>query len=110
MLRITTNENADRVLMKLEGRLVGPWVAELETCWRGMFANLGRRSLSIDLTGVRSMDAAGRCTLALLHLHGAQLLATGCGSSQTIKDIIDSWPADTTPLGQPAVLKKERKS
>ena len=101
MLRITTIENTDQVLLKLEGKLSGAWVVELETCWREIFAKLGERSLLIDLTGVQSMDAAGRCTLALIHMHGTQLIASGCGA-QMIQDIIDHWPVrSATESGKP---------
>ena len=34
MLRITTTDSGEKVILKLEGKLAGPWVEEFERCWR----------------------------------------------------------------------------
>ena len=33
MLRITTSDIGEKVTLKLEGKLSGPWVEEFERCW-----------------------------------------------------------------------------
>ena len=33
MLKITTHDNGKRIVLELEGKLVGPWVNELERVW-----------------------------------------------------------------------------
>ena len=33
MLKITTHDNGRRIVLELEGKLVGPWVNELERVW-----------------------------------------------------------------------------
>ena len=33
MLKITTLVKAKSTVLRLEGRLAGPWVQELELCW-----------------------------------------------------------------------------
>jgi hypothetical protein len=71
MLRITPVAGPRSAeTFKLEGKLVGPWVAALrEAC-------VGRVPLHLDLTGVRFIDAAGVALLRELSGNGATL--TGC--------------------------------
>jgi len=38
MLRITIEEKQNAVVLRLEGQLIGPWVADVEQCWRNVFA------------------------------------------------------------------------
>lgn len=64
MLRITIHDKKDAVVLSLEGELIGPWVQEVEQCWRKVFARLGNRSVHVDLSAVSFVDAAGG---ALLH-------------------------------------------
>ena len=45
--------------MKLEGRMIGPWVEESRQAWRNLSSSLSRRKLSIDLCGVTFVDEEG---------------------------------------------------
>ncbi len=45
--------------MKLEGRMVGPYVAECRQAWLAMNQTLDGKHLSLDLCGVTYIDAAG---------------------------------------------------
>jgi anti-anti-sigma regulatory factor len=74
MLRITTEENSDTVRLKLEGKLKGTWVSEMERCWRSA-APERNKALIVDLTEVEYVDTAGRYLLALMHAHGAGFIA-----------------------------------
>lgn len=64
MLRITIDDEANPVRLKLEGRIVGPWVAELDRTWKSLGPSLGDRKLRIDLCGVSYIDREGRRILA----------------------------------------------
>jgi hypothetical protein len=37
MLRISIDESEEAVLLRLEGQLIGPWVQDVEQCWRKTF-------------------------------------------------------------------------
>src|SRR5437764_13562778 len=78
MLRITVIENPETVTLQIEGRLVGPWVQELERCWRTCLASPRRRGRRLDLTGVTFIDAAGKTLLGAMYAQGAELIAGGC--------------------------------
>ena len=73
MLRITTQETQGTVRLLLEGKLSGPWVAELEQAFiGGKTASVGR-SIVMDLSGLTGADAAGRQLLALIQSERATL-------------------------------------
>jgi len=67
MLRISIHELADRVTIKLEGRVSGPWTAELGRAWQEFAPSLGPRKLSVDLSGLGFVDAAGTEILREIH-------------------------------------------
>jgi ABC-type transporter Mla MlaB component len=73
MLRITIDEKPDTVVLRLEGSLIIPWVEEVEQCWRNVFANLGARSVQVDLSAVRFVDSAGGALLIRMHEAGFRL-------------------------------------
>ncbi len=87
MLRITRNDAPDRIGLKLEGKLAGAWVRELEECWRTAASSRNRRTVWVDLTGVDYVDTAGRYLLALMHTAGVRFVTRGCAMSALIEVI-----------------------
>ena len=73
MLRITIDENPGSVTLRLEGKLIGPWVEEVEQCWRKVFMTLGSRTVLVDLSAVDFVDPAGRMLLARMQSAGFRL-------------------------------------
>lgn len=67
VLRITIHEEADNVRLKLEGRIVGPWTAELDRTWHSLVPSLDDKKLSVDLRGVSYIDREGRGILAKIY-------------------------------------------
>jgi hypothetical protein len=49
--------------MTLEGRVAGPWVAELSRAWLETAPQLGSKTLSIDLQNIMYADAPGKQVL-----------------------------------------------
>jgi hypothetical protein len=96
MLRITTAEGPSATTLCLEGKLAGPWVKELEECWRSGADAAGQRGLRIDLREVTYIDAAGKDLLTRLHLGGAELVAADC-MTKAIIETITRGPDDTPP-------------
>ena len=87
MLRITTDDKPRVLTFRLEGRLEGPWAAELEKCWRGLLAGDSPPTVRVDLTGVTFLDAAGKARLAAMHRHGAAFVATDCLMKAIVEEI-----------------------
>lgn len=88
MLRITTNDNPRILTLRLEGRLEGPWVRELERCWRGMLDSGTRPTVRVDLTGVTYIDGAGKARLAEMHEQGAEFIAGDCATKAVVAEIV----------------------
>src|SRR5271170_1311633 len=93
MLRITVEDAMDHVKLKLEGNLCGPWVTELEECWRATSPTLASRPLRLDLTAVSRIDNAGKYLLALLCGTGAELIASGAATREIVERISLDWPS-----------------
>lgn len=85
MLKITTRREPTQCTLELEGKLAGPWVAELETCFRSEQSRGG--SICVDLRSVTFIDAAGKDLLAKLHREGAALAGKGCLTRAIISDV-----------------------
>ncbi len=85
MLKITTQTNATGTVFELEGKLAGPWVQELEGCWRRAIAT--DRPLRVMLKAVTFIDDAGKGLLAEMHQRGAALMAEGCMTRAIVKEI-----------------------
>ncbi len=93
MLKITVHERTGGWRLQLEGKLAGPWVEELESCWKTAAPSLDKRTVCVDLTGVDYVDPAGRYLLALMYKEGARLVGSGCAASGIAHDIAAEWPA-----------------
>jgi len=60
MLRITVQESEKAQSIKLEGKIVGPWVEELNSTWHSLKRSPGAMEVCLDLRGVSFVDAKGR--------------------------------------------------
>lgn len=87
MLRITANDNPRVLTFRLEGRLEGPWVRELEQCWFDLLNGENKPTVRVDLTGVTYIDAAGKARLARMYEQGAELIAGDCVTKAVAAEI-----------------------
>ncbi len=87
MLRITAHDNPRVLTLRLEGRLEGPWAAELEKCWKATLASLCKPTVRVDLTGVTFIDSAGKARLAAMHRKGAEFIASDCLTKAIVEEI-----------------------
>ena len=75
-LRITINQSEQGAVMKLEGRIAGPWVAELSRAWREQAPLLAKKKLSLDLRDITYSDTRGTQALRDIYAEsGAELLS-----------------------------------
>ena len=74
MLRITRSEGSELShTLKLQGKLLGPWISELESA-RGM-ARVPADRVRLDLSDLTFVDPAGARFLETLILDGARVVA-----------------------------------
>jgi hypothetical protein len=87
MLRIYIHDEVPVTSFVAEGKLVGPWVKELERCWEGVVADDPYRSMLVDLTHVTFIDSEGRALLTRMRQKGAKLLSSGVLINSIVADI-----------------------
>lgn len=74
-------------ILKLEGKLSGPWVEELDRCWREISAS---RRVQLVLEAVTFIDSGGKKLLARMYQDGAELVATGCMTKAIVEEVKQS--------------------
>ena len=98
MLKITIHPEAGVARLKLEGRLAGPWVEELDRCWRE--ANGAQQNhVMVDLSGVTFIDPEGKKLLTKMWQQGAKLHAVGCLTRCIVDEISkadSSWSSHSS--------------
>jgi anti-anti-sigma regulatory factor len=63
-------------ILTVEGRLVGPWAAELAKTWHELCAPLVHKPMRLDLRGVTFIDASGtRILREIVRATGARIFA-----------------------------------
>lgn len=93
MLKITTQQDAESIILVVEGRLAGPWVQELQDCWSRVSEH-GQRGTVLNLTGVTFIDQSGQELLHRLWQEGAELKAAGCLNNCLVDQITASSRGD----------------
>ncbi|MBA5866869.1 MAG: hypothetical protein GDA67_09285 [Nitrospira sp. CR1.3] len=99
MLKITEHriEGTDSTELLLEGRLVGPWVEEVDSFWRRMDGNRQKQTV-IDLGGVTFVDAEGKGLLTRMWRAGAKFHAAGCLMRCLVDEITETGTNESTCL------------
>ena len=105
MLRITTSDLGERVTLKLEGKLSGPWVEEFDRCWH-VSTDIYKKVLVVDLSGVTFVDPAGKKLLCLIASGGGQLIGTGLMPQSLIDEICSKKAPSESGKASPG-LKQE---
>jgi anti-anti-sigma regulatory factor len=95
MLRITVEENAKTIVMKLEGRITGPWAAELGRLWEQTSPALANRKLSLDLRGTTYADTCGIRELKDIYSQTEAEILTGTPWTQYLADEVKRKDADS---------------
>ncbi len=90
MLKITMQIAAGVMTFELEGKLAGPWVKELELCWRSAAGTQQLYPVRVDLSSVTFIDEDGKDLLDRMYREGAKLVATGCLNKCIVEGIMHS--------------------
>jgi len=87
MLRITITKNPHTTTLRLEGRLTGPWVDELERTWHALTSDPANGRVSVDLTDVTFVGEEGKKLLENMYGEGAKLKASRCVTRRLVEEI-----------------------
>jgi len=94
-LRITVQENVAELVIKLEGRLAGPWAAELDRLWTDIKPTLATRRLVLDIRDTTFADAGGIRVLRSIDAQTQAAILTGTPWTEYLADEVKR---ETLPL------------
>jgi anti-anti-sigma regulatory factor len=86
MLRITINENPETFVIKLEGRVAGPWAAELDRLWEEKAPVVAKRKLALDLREITFADSDGMRVLKTIYSQTGAAILTGTPWTQYLAE------------------------
>lgn len=87
MFKISIIEEGSRRRLMLEGRLAGPWTAEVESAWKTAHEHLEGRKLIVDLRNVTFISTDGEGTLFKLMRDGAKFSCRDVLTSHVLKQL-----------------------
>ena len=85
MFRVTVQNDPERTVLKVEGRLVQPFVRELKECWRN--AAGGAKPMILDVCSVTFVAPEGRNLLTEIHRAGGTLVGSGPMMNSIVEEI-----------------------
>jgi len=89
MLRITTIDKGEVTVFRLEGRLSGDWVDELERFWTETNAADSARKLRVDVTDVEFVDERGKVLLERMLLEGTEVHPGNPFMTSVVAEIVE---------------------
>jgi hypothetical protein len=93
MFRASYSDTGGTQRWTLHGRLAGPWVDELRSCWKQVRERAPLARAIVDLKEVTFIDRAGEKLLAEMRGAGAELIATGV-ENQHLLAILDNYTGE----------------
>lgn len=91
MLRINVENSPRQITLRLEGKLVEPWVDELVKVWAELSGSpAGELTIQVDLEAVSYVDDCGKDMLCLLRRAGCELHGSGPFIAAVIEEIAAS--------------------
>ena len=87
MFKISIVETDGQRRLVLEGKLVRPWAAEVESTWRQAGQHLHGRKLVIDLSNVTLISQDGENILLRLMSDGAEFLCRGVFTKHVLRNL-----------------------
>ena len=87
MLGITLEKTRTGPTMKLEGRLVGPWVTELQQFWEIIRGSEEHGNFRVNVKGVTSIDKRGKVLFRQIHQQGGIFIDSGCWTNAIVEEV-----------------------
>ena len=87
MLRITPLVAKEKAILRLEGKLRGPWVSELARVWKGVWRRTGLKRIRGELRALSFVDERGKDVLMTMRQDGAEFVANDPLISALLEEI-----------------------
>jgi hypothetical protein len=95
LLKISIQEHENLSILKIEGKLIKPWVLELDRAWS--MISLGSRNLCLDICGMTFIDEEGKRILRdIFRATGAEILADSPLTKQFANEVSQVLENDGT--------------
>jgi outer membrane protein len=104
MMKATQSRQDEQIVIKVEGRVAGLWVAELEQSWNQASTAQGPSAVLVELAGVSFVDEAGRELLAKMSRAGTRLAAAGCLARAIVEEVEAKPEAKQPGIGVKGVI------
>lgn len=85
-LRITFDENSEAMILKLEGRVAGPWAAELHRVWQQTLPSVMGRPFYLDLRDTTYADVVGIQVLRAIYTQTGAFVLTSTPWTEYLAD------------------------
>jgi len=85
------------MVIKLEGRVAGPWASELDRLWEEKAPTVAKKKLSLDLRGTTYADIGGIKVLRAIYSQTKATILTGTPWTEYLAEEVtreNSEPAD----------------
>jgi hypothetical protein len=93
MFRVRYSDTANGQHWSLYGRLAGPWVDELRSCWKYARDRAPLARAIVDLKEVTFIDQDGETLLAEMRCAGAELVAKGVEHQHLLATLDNKSPS-----------------
>jgi len=87
MFKLSMIETNGQRKLVVEGKLVAPWTAEVESAWRRAQEDLHGRKLLVDITNVTLISREGEATLFNLMQDGASFTSGGVLTKHLLRQL-----------------------
>ena len=104
MLRITPSEDGSTLVLRMEGKLAGPWVETAAQSWSQARADRPQGPIQADLSGLVFVDETGQALLRRMHAEGCAFVGGNCSVGAIAKRASDGGFADKRALPALALL------
>ncbi|MDE3201013.1 MAG: hypothetical protein KGN79_08830 [Acidobacteriota bacterium] len=95
MLKISTHQTRDKVTLKLDGRLAGPWVDELERVWTQELLPQRSKQHFLDVHELIFANVEGVKLLKKIYMESQAVILAATPLSQALSDEIKGKVKDS---------------
>jgi hypothetical protein len=100
MFRVCYSDTAEGQRWNLYGRLAGPWVEEMRSCWKSARELAPLAHAVVDLRQVTFIDPSGERLLAEMRSDGAELIAAGVAHQHLLETLNRHFKPSANGTGQ----------
>jgi hypothetical protein len=95
MFKISIVDTRAQRKLVVEGTLIGPWVAELDTTWRNASRDVGERKVVIDMNNVTVISREGEEAIFDLMKKGAKFSCASVLTKHVLKQLARKQPEES---------------